>query len=92
MRHRVREFSIEELEEIVFQLKEDLTRECERAVRRHDAESAFVSYAAVMAKDYLDTFVREVKRRADSQLQGYLSRPPRARPIRINKQLLSKAK
>lgn len=83
-RYRVRDLSIHEIEHVAEQVKEGLTAECERFVRRGDNPSAL---AAIVGKEYIDRFVQNLKMLADSHLQEHLSRPPRARPIHINKAL-----
>lgn len=80
--HSVRELSIEEIQHIAEQFKEDLMREAKRAIRQKNLEAAT---AAIAAEEYIDKFVYDLKLRAGSQLQAYLSRPARARPININK-------
>lgn len=88
-RFGVRDLTIEEIEEIAEQYKDDLTREGKRAVRQKKLDEATAAFAA---EEYIDGFVRTLKMNAVSGLKEYLARPARARPIRINKHLLSKAK
>jgi hypothetical protein len=71
-----RSLSIEEIERVAAGFKDDLTRECERMVRRNDNAGAL---AALSGKEYIDKFVYALKLRAGSQL----GLPARARPIRI---------
>ena len=74
--------TIEEIEQVAAGFKEDLTRECERAVRRQDSQTPFVSFAAVQGKEYIDQFIYALKLRAGSELYK-AARPARARDIRI---------
>jgi hypothetical protein len=71
-----RPLSIEEIEEIAVSFKENLTRECERMVRRNDNTGAL---AAIHGKEYIDSFVYTLKLRSGSQM----GLPPRARPVRV---------
>jgi hypothetical protein len=71
-----RALSIEEIETGGNAFKDDLTRECERMVRRGNTPGAL---AAIYGKEYIDKFVYTLKLRAGSQL----GLPSRARPIRI---------
>lgn len=73
--------SIEEIEEVGASFKEDLQREANRAVRRHDSNTAL---AALEGIEYIQKFIYTLKLRAGSQL-GQAIRPPRAKPIRIFK-------
>jgi len=68
--------SLEEIETVAASFKEDLTRECERKVRRNDNNGAL---AAIVGKEYIDNFVYALKMKARSQI----AIPRRARPIRI---------
>lgn len=45
-----------------------MVRECERAVRRHDQDSPYMSFAAVLAKEYIEKFVYALQLRAGSRL------------------------
>lgn len=74
-----RPLSIEEIEQLAAVFKDDLTRECERLVRRNDNSGAL---AAIHGKEYIDKFVYTLKLRSGSQL----GLPARARPIRILQQ------
>lgn len=85
----VRDLSIEEIEQIAEQFKEDLTREAKRAVRQKNMEAAM---AAISAEEYVDKFVYDLKLRAGSQLREYLSKPARARAINIRPDLQSNRK
>ena len=80
----VRSLSIEEIEQAAADFKEDLTRECERAVRRQDSQTPFVSFAAVQGKEYIDKFLYTLRMRAGSDFNR-LHWPARARPIRLPK-------
>lgn len=66
-----------------------MVRECERAVRRHDQDSPYMSFAAVLAKEYIEKFVYALQLRAGSRLET-LRRPARARPIHIPENLAKK--
>jgi hypothetical protein len=72
------ELSIEEIEATAAGFKEDLTRDCERMIRRNDNAGAL---AALQGKEYVDKFVFALRMRASSQI----GRPARARPIRLFK-------
>ena len=76
MNLHARPLSVEEIEHLATQFKEDLTRECERMVRRNDNSGAL---AAIVGKEYIDKFVYTLKLRAGS----HLGVPPRARPIQM---------
>jgi hypothetical protein len=71
-----RRLSLEEIETVASSFKEDLTRECERKVRRNDNNGAL---AAIVGKEYIDNFVYALKMNSRSQI----GMPRRARPIRI---------
>lgn len=71
-----RPLSIDEIEVVASQFKEDLTRECERSVRRGNNSDAL---AALQGKEYIDSFVYRLKLRSGSQM----GQPLRARPIRV---------
>lgn len=71
-----RNLSVEEIETLATSFKDDLTRECERLVRRGDNTGAL---SAIVGKEYIDKFVYTVKVKSGSQL----GLPPRARPIRL---------
>lgn len=71
-----RSLSIEEIEKAAEDFKDDLTRECERSVRRQDNTGAL---AAIYGKEYIEKFLYTLKLRAGSQM----GQPARARPIRI---------
>jgi hypothetical protein len=73
------DLSIEEIEETAAGFKEDLQRDANRKVRRHDTAGALGSLEAI---EYVDKFVYTLKLRAGSQL-GQLVRPARARDIHI---------
>lgn len=74
-----RPLSIEEIEDVSSSFKEDLQREANRAVRRHDSNAAL---AALEGIEYIDKFLYTLKMRAGSQM-GQATRPARARAIRI---------
>jgi hypothetical protein len=74
--------SIEQIEEIARDFKDDLTRECERQVRQHTPESSLNAYAAVQGKEYIDKFLTTLKMVAGSEFHK-LSRPARARDISL---------
>lgn len=76
MNLNARPLSTDEIEHAAESFKEDLTRECERCVRRGDNPGAL---AALQGKEYIDSFVRTLKIRSGSQM----GLPSRARPIRI---------
>lgn len=75
----VHPLSIEEIESTASGFKEDLQREANRAVRRHDSPRAL---AALEGIEYIEKFVFTLRYRAGSRL----SMPRRARPIRLPKQ------
>lgn len=68
--------SIEAIELVAVTFKDDLTRECERCVRRGDNVSAL---GAIHGKEYIDRFVNSLRFRANSRI----GMPARSRPIRI---------
>lgn len=68
--------SLDEIENCAADFKDDLQREANRAVRRHDANTAL---AALEGIDYIDKFVYTLKLRAGSRL----GLSARARNIRI---------
>jgi len=72
----VHPLSIEEIEETAEGFKDDLQREANRMVRRHDSTSAL---AALEGIEYIEKFVYTLKLRAGSRL----NLPTRARPIRV---------
>ena len=72
----VHPLSIEEIEETAEGFKDDLQREANRMVRRHDSASAL---AALEGIEYIEKFVYTLKLRAGSRL----GLPARARPIRV---------
>lgn len=76
MNVEARSLSVEQIERVAADFKDDLTRECERLVRRNDNSGAL---AAIFGKEYIDEFVSALKMRAVSQI----GMPARARPIRI---------
>lgn len=76
----IRSLSVEEIEHVAVSFKDDLTRECERRVRRNDNSGAL---AAIVGKEYIDKFVYTLRANAVSQIRAHLNRPPRARAIRI---------
>jgi hypothetical protein len=83
--HPPQNLSVEEIEAVAVQFKENLTGECERFVRRGDNSSAL---AAILGKEYIDRFVYDLKLLAGAtwrQQQQSHSLPPRARPIRLPK-------
>jgi hypothetical protein len=73
--------TLQQLDEAASSFKDDLTRECERRVRRGDSVGALT---AIHAKEYIDKFVFTLKQRAGSNLDR-AAWPARARPIRIFK-------
>jgi hypothetical protein len=78
MLSKPRSLSIEEIEAAATDFKDDLTRECERMVRRQDNTGAL---AAIYGKEYIEKFLYTLKLRAGSSM----GQPARARPIRIFK-------
>lgn len=78
-RLRVRDLSVEEIEEVGAYFKADLQREANRCARRHNNEGAV---AALESIEYVEKFIYTLKLRAGSQLHTLL-RPPRARAIHI---------
>lgn len=76
MNPSARPLSIEEIEHLGVLFKDDLTRECERFVRRGDNSGAL---SAIHGKEYIEKFIYTLKLRAGSQM----GLPARARPIRI---------
>lgn len=74
----VHPLSIEEIESTAVGFKEDLQREANRAVRRHDTPRAL---AALEGIEYIEKFVFTLKFRAGSRL----GMPRRARAIRLPK-------
>lgn len=76
MNLNARPLSIEEIELVAIQFKDDLMRECERCVRRKDNDGAL---AAIHGKEQIDDFVYRLKLRSGSQM----GLPARARPIHI---------
>jgi hypothetical protein len=76
-----RSLSIEEIRETAEGFRDDLQREANRMVRRHDSAGAM---AALEAIEYLRKFIYTLELRACSRL-GELRRPARARPIRLFK-------
>lgn len=72
-----RPLSIEEIEQIAVQFKEDLNREMKRLMRRKAHDDAM---HALVAEEYIDDFVGRLRVRSGSQL----GLPPRARPIQLN--------
>jgi hypothetical protein len=73
---QVLSLTLEQIEQTAALFKEDLQREANRAVRRHDSNAAL---AALEGIEYVSKFVFTLKMRAGSQI-GY---PARAKPIRI---------
>ena len=80
---------MEEIEQIAAQFKDDLQRKKDGYIRKDENKDA---YAALLGQEYVDQFIWQLKLWANSGMKEHLERPPRARPIRINKHLLSKAK
>lgn len=78
MLNQARLLSIEEIEAVAKQFKEDLQRKVDRYVRQDESRDA---YAAVLAKEYVEQFVNTLSMVAVSQI----GRPVRARPINILK-------
>lgn len=70
--------SIEEIEQEAKNFKDDLQREANRCIRRHDSTMAL---ADLEAMEKIDSFVYTLKLRAGSRLHM----PRRSRPIRIIK-------
>ena len=75
-----RPLSISEIEGVAASFKEDLQREANRRIRRHDSAGGL---AAIEAMEYTDKFLTTLKLLAGSRLKEALSRPPRARPIHL---------
>ncbi|PYX63009.1 MAG: hypothetical protein DMG78_32405, partial [Acidobacteria bacterium] len=71
-----RPLTIEEIEEVAISFKEDLTRDCERMIRRSDMAGAL---STLMGKEFIDKFLYTLKLRAGSSM----GQPARARPIHI---------
>jgi hypothetical protein len=59
-----RSLSISEIEEVAASFKEDLQRESNRRIRRHDSAGAL---AAIEAMEYTDKFLTTLKLKAGSQ-------------------------
>lgn len=57
--------TVEDIDRVAESFKEDLSRECERRVRRNDNSGAL---SAIVAKEYIDKFVYALKIRAGSEL------------------------
>lgn len=72
----VRPLSIEEIEVIARRFKDDLQREANRFVRRHNSQAAL---AALEGIEYINNFVSTLKLTAGSRVRF----PARARPIRL---------
>jgi hypothetical protein len=68
--------TIEEIERTGASFKEDLQREANRAIRRHDSAAAL---AALEGIEYVNKFLYTLKLRAGSRV----GLPARAKPIRI---------
>lgn len=68
--------SLEEIENCAADFKDDLQREANRAVRRHDSNTAL---AALEGMEYIEKFLYTLKLRAGSRL----GMPLRAKNIRI---------
>lgn len=77
-RKNVRPLSIEEIEAIARAFKEDLQREANRAVRRHNSTLALVALEGI---EYINSFVSTLELRAASRV-GF---PARSRPIHLFK-------
>lgn len=60
-----RSLSISEIEEVAAKFKEDLQREANRRIRRHDSAGAL---AAIEAVEYTDKLVTTLRLKAGSQL------------------------
>jgi hypothetical protein len=60
-----RSLSISEIEEVAASFKEDLQREANRRIRRHDSAGAL---AAIEAMEYTDKLLTTLKLKAGSQL------------------------
>ena len=75
-----RSLSISEIEGVAASFKEDLQREANRRIGRHDSAGGL---AAIEAMEYTDKLLTQLKLLAGSRLKEALSRPPRARPIRL---------
>jgi hypothetical protein len=74
----VRPLSIEEIKAVAEGFKDDLQRETNRMVRRHNSAGALVALEGV---EYINNFVYTLELRAGSRL----GMPARARPIRLFK-------
>jgi hypothetical protein len=74
----LRPLAIEEIEVIAQCFKDDLQREANRFVRRHNSSGAL---AALEGMEYINNFVSTLKLRAGSRV-GF---PARSRPIRLFK-------
>ncbi len=72
-----RELSMSEIEGCAADYQADLQRELERKIRQKDLSAAL---AVLQAKEYVQTFVFNLKLRSTSQLQ---LAAPRRRPIHI---------
>lgn len=75
-----RSLSISEIEEVAASFKEDLQREANRRVRRHDSAGAL---AAIEAMEYTDKFLTTLKLKAGSELDRPRESKKRIRPIYI---------
>ena len=74
----VRLLSIDEIEAAARGFKDDLQREANRMIRRHNNANALVALEGI---EYINNFVFTLRLRAGSRL-GF---PARARPIRLVK-------
>jgi hypothetical protein len=72
----LRPLAVEEIEAIAQGFKDDLQREANRFVRRHNSSGAM---AALEGMEYINNFVATLKLRAGSRVDF----PARARPIRL---------
>lgn len=72
-----RSLSISEIEEVVASFKEDLQREANRRIRRHDSAGAL---AAIEAIEYTDKLVTTLKLKAGSELGRPREPKKRIRP------------
>ena len=76
----------DEIREVAESFKQDMQREVNRKLRRHDTQGAL---AALEAIEYVDQFVYALQLRAGSLLNT-LKRPARARDIHIREDLIKK--
>ena len=80
MRESDRPLTVEEIEKVANEYKNDLQREVERRVRQKDLQGAL---AAIQGKEYIDTFVMQLRMNARSRLHE-LFKPRAPRSIHIS--------